>query len=98
RRDVVTERGDVDVAKLRDRERVGSEGEADVRVRQLRSQPRPRRLDELEVVDRRRRLSEDRAGKAEVRRGEAAVAEDARLELLDVPQRVDVGRPGERGV
>ena len=55
RRDVVAERGGVDLAELRDREGLRCEREARVRVGQLRVQPLARGERDLAVVERRRR-------------------------------------------
>ena len=52
RRDVVSERGSVQLAQLRERELVRREGEADVRVRQLRPQARQARANDVAVVER----------------------------------------------
>ena len=54
------ERGGVEVAQLRDRERLGCEREADVRVRELRPQPLAPGEDDLAVVERGRRQRLDR--------------------------------------
>src|SRR5262249_37250983 len=59
RRDVVTERGAVDVAELRDGELRRRERERDVRVRELRAQPVAARSDECRVVESRRREAID---------------------------------------
>ena len=50
-RDVVPERGGVDLAQLREREGRRREGEAGVRVRELAAQPLPAREDDLVVVE-----------------------------------------------
>ena len=60
-RDVVAQRGDVDLAELRDRECVGREREAEVRVGELGAQARPRSGDQLVLVRRRRRRPGDAA-------------------------------------
>src|SRR5439155_15154869 len=81
RRDLVAERGGVEVAELRDREQRRREGEADVRVRQLRAETVASRVDDLSMIERDRRQSVDRmprgvAGKfgIEVARHEAEVS------------------------
>ena len=52
RGDVVSERGGIDLAELRDRERLRRECEADVRVRQLRAEPLAARQRDRAVVER----------------------------------------------
>src|SRR5207248_295109 len=91
---------DVDLAQLRDGERVRGEREADVRVRELCAETGARGADELPLV---RRAGNGRVGKlplgrdeAEVGGGERSVAQDARLELLDVGECLHVDEPGER--
>src|SRR5512146_2623518 len=100
----MAERRDVELAQLRDREHLRCEREAEVRVRELRAQPRLRRGQELALFQRCPRPDGAPVavelgagtGKPEVHRCERAVAEDARLELLEMGERADVDGALER--
>ena len=86
RRDVVPERGEVERAELGHRERLGREGEADVRVGQLRAKAISARERDRLVVERERRGAVDRVPTCIGRDGRVDVGGDeAQVRSRELP-------------